>query len=164
MISSDYTFVQIRTLIERGASSDAPYVDISVSAQWKEDGNTKRDWAITVELSEQITSDTLLERVKKLKIPRDETLKIIREKLDPDSDVAMTSIRVNLLCPVGCLRMTTPSRTKKCNHLQVSRFGKFLEIRLLRFFGYISFSQAGSKRTYKVENDPDLKLQIVSLS
>ena len=123
MIVCDYTFIQIRTLIERGASSDAPYVDISVSAQWKEDGNTKRDWAITVELSEQITSDTLLERVKKLKIPRDETLKIIREKLDPDSDVAMTSIRVNLLCPVGCLRMTTPSRTKKCNHLQVSLFG-----------------------------------------
>ena len=80
----------------------------------------KREWAITVELSEQITSDVLLERIKQFKIPREDTLAIIRDKLDPDSDVAMTSIRVSLLCPVGCLRMTTPSRTKKCNHLQVS--------------------------------------------
>ena len=79
----------------------------------------KRDWAVTVELSEQISSDALLERVKKITIPREDTLKIIKEKLDPDSDVAMTSIRVNLLCPVGLNRMTTPSRTKKCNHLQV---------------------------------------------
>jgi len=109
---------QIRTLVERGAASNAPHVDIAVSAQWKEDSGVKRDWAVTVELSEQISSDTLLERVKKITIPRDDTLKIIKEKLDPDSDVAMTSIRVNLLCPVGLNRMTTPSRTKKCNHLQ----------------------------------------------
>jgi len=109
---------QIRSLIERGAANDLPHVDISVSAQWKEDGSMKREWAITVELSEQITSDVLLERIKQFKIPREDTLAIIRDKLDPDSDVAMTSIRVSLLCPVGCLRMTTPSRTKKCNHLQ----------------------------------------------
>lgn len=117
--SSFLKSVQIRTLVERGAASNAPHVDIAVSAQWKEDSGVKRDWAVTVELSEQISSDTLLERVKKITIPRDDTLKIIKEKLDPDSDVAMTSIRVNLLCPVGLNRMTTPSRTKKCNHLQV---------------------------------------------
>ena len=86
----------------------------------------KRDWAVTVELSEQISSDALLERVKKITIPREDTLKIIKEKLDPDSDVAMTSIRVNLLCPVGLNRMTTPSRTKKCNHLQVLYIAKKL--------------------------------------
>ena len=97
----------------------APQVDIAVSAQWKEESGVKRDWAVTVELSEQISSDTLLQRVQKITIPREDTLKIIKEKLDPDSDVAMTSIRVNLLCPVGLNRMTIPSRTKKCNHLQV---------------------------------------------
>lgn len=80
---------------------------------------TTRQWAITVELSEQITSDTLLERVKQTSIPKEDTIRIVKEKLNSDADVAMTSIRVNLLCPVGCSRMTTPTRTKKCNHLQV---------------------------------------------
>ena len=114
-------------------------MDVSVFAQWKEEGNTKRDWAVTVELSEQISAETRLARVKEISIPREETIEIIKNKLNPDNDVAMTSIRVNLLCPVGCLRMTTPTRTKKCNHLQVY---------IYTFFDSLNFYFSWKKSSY----------------
>jgi hypothetical protein len=99
-------------------SSRLSYIDITVWAQWKEDQAPGKSWGISLELCEQINSDILLSRIAKCKIPREETIRLVKEKLDPNSDVAMTSLRVNLLCPVGCSRMTTPTRTKKCNHLQ----------------------------------------------
>jgi hypothetical protein len=109
---------QIRSLIEKGVSSRLSYIDITVWAQWKEEGNQGKTWGISLELGEQINSDTLLSRVRKTTIPREETIRIVKEKLDPNSDVATTSLRVKLLCPVGCSRMTVPTRTIKCKHLQ----------------------------------------------
>ena len=100
-------------------SSRLSYIDITVWAQWKEEGNQGKTWGISLELGEQINSDTLLSRVQKTTIPREETIRIVKEKLDPNSDVATTSLRVKLLCPVGCSRMTVPTRTIKCKHLQV---------------------------------------------
>ena len=108
---------------------------------------TTRQWAITVELSEQISSDTLLERVKQTSIPKEDTIRIVKEKLNSDADVAMTSIRVNLLCPVGCSRMTTPTRTKKCNHLQVEFLKIFPILELFLVFRCKSISKNERKET-----------------
>lgn len=119
---------QIRSLVERANNHGQSHVDVQISCSWKEDSGTTRQWAITVELSEQISSDTLLERVKQTSIPKEDTIGIVKEKLNSDADVAMTSIRVNLLCPVGCSRMTTPTRTKKCNHLQCFDANLFLKM------------------------------------
>jgi len=119
---------QIRSLVERANNHGQSHVDVQISCSWKEDSGTTRQWAITVELSEQISSDTLLERVKQTSIPKEDTIRIVKEKLNSDADVAMTSIRVNLLCPVGCSRMTTPTRTKKCNHLQCFDANLFLKM------------------------------------
>jgi hypothetical protein len=44
----------------------------------------------------------------------------VKEKLahDPDNEIATTSLRVSLQCPLGKMRMTIPCRASTCNHLQ----------------------------------------------
>ncbi|KAB0388749.1 hypothetical protein E2I00_011918 [Balaenoptera physalus] len=44
----------------------------------------------------------------------------VKEKLtaDPDSEIATTSLRVSLLCPLGKMRLTIPCRALTCSHLQ----------------------------------------------
>ncbi|KAG7283802.1 hypothetical protein CRUP_034426 [Coryphaenoides rupestris] len=44
----------------------------------------------------------------------------IKEKLtaDPDSEIATTSLRVSLLCPLGKMRLSIPCRAITCSHLQ----------------------------------------------
>lgn len=104
-------------MIERSVASGLPHVDIQLWAQWKDEQN--KPWGLSCELSEQINADVVLERVQRYNIAKEETIDIIKLKLNPDDDVAMTSLRVSLQCPVGQIRMTTPTRTRKCNHLQV---------------------------------------------
>ncbi|KAF2973912.1 hypothetical protein EK904_001771, partial [Melospiza melodia maxima] len=45
---------------------------------------------------------------------------VVKEKLtaDPDSEIATTSLRVSLLCPLGKMRLTIPCRALTCSHLQ----------------------------------------------
>ncbi|NXB91812.1 PIAS1 ligase, partial [Vidua chalybeata] len=47
-------------------------------------------------------------------------LEFLKEKLtaDPDSEIATTSLRVSLLCPLGKMRLTIPCRALTCSHLQ----------------------------------------------
>jgi E3 SUMO-protein ligase PIAS1 len=98
--------------------SGQPYVDVQIHAQWKDEHS--RSWAVTCDLSEQVTADDVLQRVKKFNLEKEETIKTITEKLNPDDDMAMTSLKVSLQCPVGQIRMSTPVRTKQCSHLQVN--------------------------------------------
>uniref|UniRef100_A0A671T7S4 E3 SUMO-protein ligase PIAS1-like n=1 Tax=Sinocyclocheilus anshuiensis TaxID=1608454 RepID=A0A671T7S4_9TELE len=44
----------------------------------------------------------------------------VKEKLtaDPDSEIATTSLRVSLLCPLGKMRLMIPCRALTCSHLQ----------------------------------------------
>nr|CAD7458333.1 unnamed protein product [Timema tahoe] len=48
------------------------------------------------------------------------TGKRVKEKLseDADSEIATTSLRVSLVCPLGKMRMVTPCRASTCYHLQ----------------------------------------------
>ena len=39
-------------------------------------------------------------------------------KIDPDSEIAMTTLRASLNCPLGVCRMTMPVRSKQCSHVQ----------------------------------------------
>uniref|UniRef100_A0A3Q2Z7P1 Protein inhibitor of activated STAT 1 n=1 Tax=Hippocampus comes TaxID=109280 RepID=A0A3Q2Z7P1_HIPCM len=45
---------------------------------------------------------------------------VVKEKLtaDPDSEIATTSLRVSLLCPLGKMRLMIPCRALTCSHLQ----------------------------------------------
>ena len=49
----------------------------------------------------------------------DYTKALIKEKLnDQDSEIATTSCKVSLACPLGKMRMKIPARASTCDHLQ----------------------------------------------
>lgn len=55
---------------------------------------------------------------------------LVKEKLneDADSEIATTSLRVSLACPLGKMRMCTPCRASTCSHLQCFDASLFLQM------------------------------------
>ncbi|KAM4748015.1 E3 SUMO-protein ligase PIAS1 [Rhinophrynus dorsalis] len=80
-----------------------------------------RNFSLAVYLVKQLSSAILLQRLrgKGIRNP-DHSRALIKEKLtaDPDSEIATTSLRVSLLCPLGKMRLTIPCRSLTCSHLQ----------------------------------------------
>lgn len=76
-------------------------------------------YGIAIHLVEKYTSDELINRLKQ-KGERDPELtkEYVREKLTDDDDIAATSLKVSLICPLGKMLMTLPVRASTCNHLQ----------------------------------------------
>jgi hypothetical protein len=90
-------------------------------------------YGFTVHLVEKYTSDELIERLKKTK-QRDAaiTKKYIHDQLDDDDDIAATSLKVSLICPLGKILMSLPARASTCNHVQcfdVSLYIKMNEVK-----------------------------------
>ncbi|XP_006802594.2 E3 SUMO-protein ligase PIAS2 [Neolamprologus brichardi] len=54
----------------------------------------------------------------------------VKEKLtaDPDSEIATTSLRVSLMCPLGKMRLTVPCRAVTCSHLQCFDAALYLQM------------------------------------
>uniref|UniRef100_A0A8K9UT18 Protein inhibitor of activated STAT, 1b n=1 Tax=Oncorhynchus mykiss TaxID=8022 RepID=A0A8K9UT18_ONCMY len=80
-----------------------------------------RNFSMAVYLARQQTSTTLLQRLRAKGIRNpDHSRALIKEKLtaDPDSEIATTSLRVSLLCPLGKMRLMIPCRALTCSHLQ----------------------------------------------
>ncbi|KAK2175977.1 hypothetical protein NP493_692g05011 [Ridgeia piscesae] len=72
-----------------------------VSVSWATEFG--RSYCIAVYLVRRVTSDTLLQRLKQAGFRHpDHTSALIKEKLaqDPDNEIATTSLRISLLCPV----------------------------------------------------------------
>lgn len=86
---------------------------------------------VTAKLVRAVTSSCLIQRLKNngYRNP-DHSRALIKEKLahDPDSEVATTSLRVSLLCPLGKTRMTLPCRAITCNHLQCFDAALYLQM------------------------------------
>ncbi|NXA43759.1 PIAS3 ligase, partial [Eudromia elegans] len=80
-----------------------------------------RSYSLSVYLVKQLTWVTLLQklRAKGIRNP-DHSRALIKEKLtaEPDSEIATTSLRVSLLCPLGKMRLVVPCRAVTCTHLQ----------------------------------------------
>ncbi|XP_053575551.1 E3 SUMO-protein ligase PIAS1 [Bombina bombina] len=80
-----------------------------------------RNFSLAVYLVKQLSSSILLQRLRAKGIRNpDHSRALIKEKLtaDPDSEIATTSLRVSLLCPLGKMRLTIPCRAMTCSHLQ----------------------------------------------
>ncbi|XP_073709709.1 E3 SUMO-protein ligase PIAS1 [Misgurnus anguillicaudatus] len=80
-----------------------------------------RSYSMAVYLVRQQSSSVLLQRLRAKGIRNpDHSRALIKEKLtaDPDSEIATTSLRVSLLCPLGKMRLTIPCRSLTCSHLQ----------------------------------------------
>ncbi|XP_050399994.2 E3 SUMO-protein ligase PIAS2 [Patella vulgata] len=86
-------------------------------------------YCLAVFLVRRLTSDILLQRLKQFgnRHP-DHTRALIKEKLvhDPDSEIATTSLRVSLMCPLGKMRLQIPCRASTCTHLQCYDANTFL--------------------------------------
>ncbi|XP_075922974.1 E3 SUMO-protein ligase PIAS2-like isoform X2 [Petromyzon marinus] len=97
----------------------SPTVPNHITVSWTADFG--RNYSISVYLVKQLTSSLLLNRMKAKGIRNsDHSRALIKEKLtaDPDSEIATTSLRVSLLCPLGKMRLTIPCRALTCTHLQ----------------------------------------------
>ncbi|XP_069508898.1 E3 SUMO-protein ligase PIAS3 isoform X2 [Ambystoma mexicanum] len=90
-----------------------------------------RNYSLSVYLVKQLTSVTLLQklRAKGIRNP-DHSRALIKEKLtaDPDSEIATTSLRVSLMCPLGKMRLTVPCRAITCSHLQCFDAALYLQM------------------------------------
>ncbi|KAG8545224.1 hypothetical protein GDO81_021213 [Engystomops pustulosus] len=89
------------------------------------------NYSLSVYLVKQLTSVTLLQklRAKGIRNP-DHSRALIKEKLtaDPDSEIATTSLRVSLMCPLGKMRLTVPCRATTCTHLQCFDAALYLQM------------------------------------
>eukprot|EP00795_Rhopilema_esculentum_P005897 gene5897-11232_t len=77
--------------------------------------------AASVQLVKCVTASTLVQRLKAKPLRNaDHARALIKEQLahDPDNEVATTSLKVSLCCPIGKTRMTMPCRATTCNHVQ----------------------------------------------
>ncbi|KAL1007661.1 hypothetical protein UPYG_G00089810 [Umbra pygmaea] len=80
-----------------------------------------QSYSMAVYLVKQQSSTVLLQRLRSKGIRNpDHSRALIKEKLtaDPDSEIATTSLRVSLLCPLGKMRLLIPCRALTCSHLQ----------------------------------------------
>uniref|UniRef100_A0A1A8GCT2 Protein inhibitor of activated STAT, 2 n=1 Tax=Nothobranchius korthausae TaxID=1143690 RepID=A0A1A8GCT2_9TELE len=100
-----------------------------ISVTWAHEiGKT---YSMSVYLVRQLTSPLLLQRLRMKGIRNpDHSRALIKEKLtaDPDSEIATTSLRVSLLCPLGKMRLTVPCRAVTCSHLQCFDAALYLQM------------------------------------
>nr|XP_025034054.1 E3 SUMO-protein ligase PIAS2 isoform X3 [Pelodiscus sinensis]XP_025034055.1 E3 SUMO-protein ligase PIAS2 isoform X3 [Pelodiscus sinensis]XP_025034056.1 E3 SUMO-protein ligase PIAS2 isoform X3 [Pelodiscus sinensis] len=91
----------------------------------------EQNYSMSVYLVRQLTSAMLLQRLKMKGIRNpDHSRALIKEKLtaDPDSEIATTSLRVSLMCPLGKMRLTIPCRAVTCTHLQCFDAALYLQM------------------------------------
>ncbi|XP_022913975.1 E3 SUMO-protein ligase PIAS2 isoform X2 [Onthophagus taurus] len=107
----------------------SPTVPNTIHVSWGSD--YVRGYALTVALVHKRTSQDLLQRLKSKGAKHsDYTRGLIKEKLNEDADceIATTSLRVSLICPLGKMRMMTPCRAITCQHLQCFDASLFLQM------------------------------------
>ncbi|CAH2984701.1 unnamed protein product [Chilo suppressalis] len=107
----------------------SPTVANNIHVTWAADFT--RAYVVSVFMVRKLTSAELLQRLKNkgTKNP-DYTRSLIKEKLseDYDSEIATTSLRVSLMCPLGKMRMSCPCRPAACPHLQCFDASLFLQM------------------------------------
>ncbi|KAJ8718028.1 hypothetical protein PYW07_005958 [Mythimna separata] len=107
----------------------SPTVANTIQVTWAADFT--RAYVLSVFMVRKLTSAELLQRLKNkgTKNP-DYTRSLIKEKLseDYDNEIATTSLRVSLMCPLGKMRMSCPCRPANCPHLQCFDASLFLQM------------------------------------
>uniref|UniRef100_A0A6I8PLV4 E3 SUMO-protein ligase PIAS4 n=1 Tax=Ornithorhynchus anatinus TaxID=9258 RepID=A0A6I8PLV4_ORNAN len=84
-------------------------------------GNYGKSYSVGLFLVQQLTSAELLQSLKNIGFKPPELCRaFVKEKLrlDPDSEIATTRIRVSLICPLVKMRLSMPCRAQTCAHLQ----------------------------------------------
>ncbi|XP_037511101.1 LOW QUALITY PROTEIN: E3 SUMO-protein ligase PIAS3-like [Rhipicephalus sanguineus] len=109
----------------RLSSTESNYLSVT----WLSKGG--QTYALGVYLVRRLTATTLLQRLNSRGLmDLYHTRAMIKEKLqhDPDSEIAMTSLRGSLICPLGKMRMRFPCRALTCPHLQCFDASLYLQM------------------------------------
>lgn len=86
---------------------------------------------MAVYLVSRLSSTDLLQRLRNKGVrPSEYTRGLIKDKLSEDADmeIATTSLKVSLVCPLGKMRMQLPCRATSCSHLQCFDASLFLQM------------------------------------
>ncbi|NXF60128.1 PIAS2 ligase, partial [Ciccaba nigrolineata] len=131
------SFVRVVNARERGQPRRSGYgvmrLGLKVQSKLKKRYQqvSAANYSMSVYLVRQLTSAMLLQRLKMKGIRNpDHSRALIKEKLtaDPDSEIATTSLRVSLMCPLGKMRLTIPCRAVTCTHLQCFDAALYLQM------------------------------------
>lgn len=96
------------------SSTSANYINVSWAVE------VGKAHTVSVYMVENLNYKDLLDLLKaKGQRQPDYTRALIKDKLaDQDQEIATTSCKVTLACPLGKMRMVTPARASTCDHLQ----------------------------------------------
>lgn len=88
-----------------------------ITVNWNPDG---KNYVLGVSLVKKLSSEMLLQRLKEKGARSSKETKdyIIKKLADVDPDLATTSYRFSLMCPLGKMRMKIPAKSVNCDHLQ----------------------------------------------
>ncbi|XP_014672923.1 PREDICTED: E3 SUMO-protein ligase PIAS2-like isoform X2 [Priapulus caudatus] len=92
-----------------------------------------RAYCVAVYLVRKLNASILLQRLKNTGIRNAEHTKaLIKEKFaqnsSSDCEIATTSLRVSLMCPLGKMRIQIPCRPSSCTHLQCFDASLYLQM------------------------------------
>jgi len=115
--------INITSLCKLSATA-ANYVNVTWAVE------VGRGYTVSVYLVDRLSYLDLLERLKnKQQRHPDYTRALIKEKLnDKDAEIATTSCKVSLACPLGKMRMKIPCRASTCDHLQCFDASLYLQM------------------------------------
>jgi len=94
-----------------------PSVQNTIIVNWTPDG---KNYALAMFIVKKLTADTLIKKLQDKGARSSEETKnyIIKKLADVDPDLATTSYRFSLVCPLGKMRMKIPAKSIHCDHLQ----------------------------------------------
>ncbi|XP_065570850.1 E3 SUMO-protein ligase PIAS2-like isoform X2 [Artemia franciscana] len=107
----------------------SPIGSNSITVSWTPE--MYKNYVVAAYVVRKLSSQDLLQRMhKKGPWPIDYTKGLIKDKLkvDRDSEIALTSLRVSVNCPLGKVRMAIPCRPTTCSHLQCFDASLFLQM------------------------------------
>ena len=107
----------------------SPTVANQINVTWSSD-MTGRGYVMAVYVVRRLASIDLLQRLRTKGVrPAEYTRGLIKDKLeDADTEIATTSLKVSLVCPLGKMRMQLPCRATSCSHLQCFDASLFLQM------------------------------------
>ena len=80
--------------------------------------HTYQPYILTIGICETVSSEELVEKIKKENVKSKETVLKEMKRAADDDDIEVGDVTVNLKCPLSYMRLKTPCRSSVCTHIQ----------------------------------------------
>ncbi|MCO5599883.1 hypothetical protein L7F22_053990 [Adiantum nelumboides] len=80
--------------------------------------NTHQPYILTIGICDTVSSEELVEKIKKESVKSKETVLKEMKRAADDDDIEVGDVTVNLKCPLSYMRLKTPCRSSVCTHIQ----------------------------------------------